>query len=342
MRQLSSYTNIIPIVSKSDLLTQAQIQSRKTSILNAVRNAGLSPFLFGTPLDEALHSDNPTPPFSASSATTSDSENMDASLLMSPDYVQPLAPSELDALIARVFEPDSISWLRHAAAKKYILWRKLSSSTRPATRLPQPAMAVEPSLYTEPVSSPSSSPLISSSSESTSSRALAPPTVTAPSHALARIAADGKQQEERLAHARLAKWASSLQRSLQNERDRFETLARGERAIWLTERLGDCVADGTLVPISVDRAIAHSAGQRPGMTARMASGAGASPVAKRWAALDHRDPLGLLRSSDMYRDRGWIALQLVGGLGLVGGLALWMVKNWHMVTETMASWRQRC
>src|SRR6202000_2471800 len=43
--------------------------------------------------------------------------------LMSPDYVQPLLPSELTVLVNQVFNPDTISWLRHSAAKKFISWR---------------------------------------------------------------------------------------------------------------------------------------------------------------------------------------------------------------------------
>ena len=66
---------------------------------------------------------------------------------------------------------------------------------------------------------------------------------------MARIA-DYTQREETMAQVHLAKWATDLQRSLQNERERYTAIARDDRAFWLTERLSECVDDGSLVPIT--------------------------------------------------------------------------------------------
>ncbi len=57
-------------------------------------------------------------------ATGSDHDTMDASLLMSPDYVQPLIPTDLASLVSLVFSQDGASRLRHSAAKKYTQWRR--------------------------------------------------------------------------------------------------------------------------------------------------------------------------------------------------------------------------
>lgn len=145
MQRLSSLTNVIPVIAKSDTLTAQEVVALKTSILARLQTSSIRPFFFGKPLDDALLAvqglsiihptststepeqypfSTPTYPYAISSTPGPDNETMDASLLMSPDYVQPLLPSELTALVSQVFDPESIAWLRHAAAKKFLLWRK--------------------------------------------------------------------------------------------------------------------------------------------------------------------------------------------------------------------------
>lgn len=158
MQRLSAFTNVIPIIGKSETLTPQELISLKTSILARLQATTIRPFLFGKPLDDALLAvqgldivyplktpttaiysgeskepdqfpfPTPTHPYAVSSALESDNDTMDASLLMSPDYVQPLMPSELSNLIEQVFDPESIAWLRHAAAKKFLAWRRRTES----------------------------------------------------------------------------------------------------------------------------------------------------------------------------------------------------------------------
>lgn len=159
MQRLSAYTNVIPVIAKSETLNAQELVSLKVSILARLQATAVKPFLFGKPIDDALlavqgldivypletprtaiHVDEakepnqfpfptPTHPYAVSSIQGSDANIMDASLLMSPDYVQPLMPSELSNLIDQVFDPESIAWLRHAGAKKFLAWRR-------RTRLP--------------------------------------------------------------------------------------------------------------------------------------------------------------------------------------------------------------
>ena len=154
MQRLSTFTNIIPVIAKSETLTAQELISLKASILARLQVKSIKPFLFGKPLDDALlavqgldivypftnpttavHSDEsneptqfpfptPTHPYAISSAYGLDNDTMDASLLMSPDYTQPLIPSELSNLIEQVFDPESMAWLRHAAAKKFLRWQR--------------------------------------------------------------------------------------------------------------------------------------------------------------------------------------------------------------------------
>lgn len=154
IQRLSAFTNVIPLIGKSETLTTQELISLKTSILARLQVTSTKPFLFGKPLDDALlavqgldivyplttpttaiHTSGlkgqnqfpfptPTHPYAISSAFGSDNNTMDASLLMSPDYVQPLMPSELSSLIEQVFDPESIAWLKHAAAKKFLAWQR--------------------------------------------------------------------------------------------------------------------------------------------------------------------------------------------------------------------------
>jgi hypothetical protein len=154
MQRLSAITNVIPVVAKSETLTAQELISLKASILARLQATSIKPFLFGKPIDDALLAvqgldivyplatpttafcpdepnepnqfpfPTPTHPYAVSSAPGSDNDTMDASLLMSPDYVQPLMPSELSNLVDQVFDPESIAWLRHAAAKKFLTWQR--------------------------------------------------------------------------------------------------------------------------------------------------------------------------------------------------------------------------
>lgn len=268
--------------------------------------------------------------FAVSSANSDDAETMDASLLMSPDYVQPLIPSELTLLVQRLFEHDTISYLRHCTAKKLVQWQKTNRS-KPTPELRSPFSLRSASAfggasdYASPLSSASTSQVLVSYSGDNST------------YTLARIA-DHTQREERLAQMRLAKWATDLQRSLQNERDRYNALARAERAIWLTERLGECVIDGTLVPID----------QTPGVGVespeKVTTGALVRPGAPRYtpyygtAIIDRQDPLGLIRWNEKMKHRGWVAIQIIGSFGVIGGLAVWVVRNWGIAGQGLGDW----
>ncbi|RFU23800.1 hypothetical protein B7463_g12539, partial [Scytalidium lignicola] len=312
LRRLSPLTNVIPLIAQSDTLTPEQITSLKSQIISELERAGIRPFNICqlAALDPQQPSAQTSLPYAISTATTSDHETMDASLLMSPDYIQPLAHSELQPLVAQIFQQDTISWLRHSAAKKFIDWRDNASS------------ASKPQALYRPLTSPSSCGLTS-------------PIGTTTSYALARIT-DHTQREERLAQIRLANWAADLQRSLHNERLRYEELARNERAVWLTERLGECVADGTIVPISQCQTYTpHSHSRRKSGTfsrAMVRHGYGGKSGRTNGGlntALNPHDPLGLLQLNEDMKRRGWIALQVVSSVGIIGGLAIWFSRGWN-------------
>ena len=307
--------NVVPMLNKIDLLTPEEIQSLKSRCQQLPTALPKLPFdtTEQSKLDASVLSHGSANfPYTASCIPGPDKETMDASLLMSPEYIQPLHQSELPLLISELFNPIVISFLRHTAAKKLIQWQ----ATRPGLSIcssspASPALqrADSPGL-TSMVSSgiliPDTSPSLSSLDPSTS-------------YALARVA-DHTQREERFAQIRLSKWAEELQMSLARERERYEKIARGERAVWLVERMGEEFASGQI---------------------------DAKALVKRneWARErvmpSYHDPLGLLNFQETVRTRGWLAFQVVGSIGVVGGLVVWFVRNvnWNVWTEWVESWK---
>ncbi len=287
IRRLTPLTNVIPILTRAELLSEEQIAACKQGIAGQLGGAGLQPFTF-TPIaaQETRESSIPSIPYTASSATVSDHDIMDASLLMSPDYVQPLIPTDLAFLVEKIFSLDGASWLRHSAAKKYLQWRELT-----------PRQPLD--LY----------------------RPLAPPVpaldypLALPQLSLSLARRRGPPQGDGIARVWVADWATELQRGLASERRRYETLARGERAVWLTEKLHECVQDGTLVATGGPRE-ASSRG-RSGIR----SGRYAAPKTQQ-----HQDPLGLLQVAADLKTRGWMAVEVLGSLGMVG-LVLWVSRH---------------
>lgn len=317
IRRLSQFSNVIPLISKADTLSEEEIASLKLSFIDSASEASIKPFLFGGALVDHGGPEGSHAPFAVSSASTSDSETMDASILMSPDYVQPLASSELGSLLEMLFDQDNLAWLRHSAAKKLIQSHHIQPSNTHSAG--------------------------SSLSSSQSSHFTFPPkplsrsnTVNPPGYALARVT-DYTQREEQLAQVRLAKWSTDLQRSLQNERERYEALARDERAVWLTERLGECVVDGTLVPLAETPGFSGFQSLRGNDNVFTFEGREGRCVKYRVANRGHHDPLGLIQWNDELKRRGWILVQVVGSVGVVGGLALWVARVWGL-TQNTSEW----
>ena len=259
-------------------------------------------------------------PYTSTSINGPDLDTMDASLLMSPEYVQPLLPSELGLLIDQLFEADTIAYLKHTSARKLLAWH---ASNPRLTRTPSPsALSLRDSTLASPI------PTLLSNSD-----ILVPPDGsalslnTSNSFALAQVA-DHTQREERLAQIRLSKWASDLQLSLQRERERYERIARDERAVWLIERMGEEVRGGQVVTLD------------PGNAAMLQQ-----EQMEKGRSLDFgithqmHDPLGLLQWRESMRTRGWIALQVMGSFGVVGSLAFLLAKSWGL-TNTLNEWAQ--
>ncbi|KAI1627446.1 hypothetical protein EDD37DRAFT_262100 [Exophiala viscosa] len=314
IRQLSELCNIVPLVAKSDLLSMEEQDHVKQAIdLSFVSLPRLPPSL----ISEVEHKTTASAPYTVTSTNGPDLDTMDASLLMSPEYIQPLLPSELSLLVEHIFDPETVAYLRHTSARKLMAWY---SSHPKLTSISSPSL---PSVHNSTLGSPFPTSL-------SNSGVLIPPGSemslnTSNSWALARVA-DHTQREERLAQVRLSKWASELQLSLQRERERYEKIARVERATWLVEKMGEEIRDGRVLPRDNTQALVRN-GEKSTV------GYGELPSYKI------HDPLGLLRWQNSVRTRGWIALQIMGSFGVLGGLAFWVVKTWGLTTS-INDWAQ--
>ena len=307
IRRLSMLTNIIPVIAKADRHTESEIIDIKSSFIHQVTEAGFQPFAFTSDRNRI------SAPFSVSSIPSNDDSIMDASLLMSPDYVQPLLHSDLNTLVDQIFKHDHVSWLKHSAAKRSIQWLR-SSQSLTLSNFSSGASSIPSFPHDYSVSKTYHSP---STSTISASQALIPHSNGPLSYTGAKIA-DHTQREERLAQIHLANWAGNLQRSLNNERAKYETLARREQGAWLTERL-DEYRNIESSSSSTNTALVPTH-EKAAMNMR---GHTSIPTFTNLA-----DPLGLMRLNETMKTHGWVAIQVIGGVGVLGAVAVWIAKQW--------------
>lgn len=292
MRRLSQLTNVIPILSRVDTMSSQQIESCKNQITGQIQDAGIRTFTFDSRSAPACA---PATPYAVSSAKGSDHETMDASLLMSSHYVEPLMGTELLYVVDKIFSVEGASWLRHASARKYVDWRS-ASPPRPR-HLYKPLNAPGPS---------TSDALVRYAGRSGDLVRIPESTAQEPRFKL--------DEGTRLY---VADWAADLQRSLAAEKDQCLAMPRS--------------CD---VPDLRDRAVISTSGpDRNGhvqqrRAQRSDSGRVKQKPAKR--TVIKQDPLGLLQVSADLKASSWVALELLGSLGLLSGLALWFSRHhWH-------------
>ncbi|KAI9708417.1 MAG: hypothetical protein M1828_002989 [Chrysothrix sp. TS-e1954] len=305
IQELSRYATVIPVIGSADILSEERLSTIQKGVQSRLSPAVSSDSVSSPPSSalEALLRHQKIP--AISSLLSEDDENMDASLLMSSEYIQPLVQSDLQQLVSDIFNPDAAAHLRHLSAKKLVAWRREQNSNtargaqRRSTTLPLPTF------HHAAVSSTSLAP---TTSTTPGTSALTPNT-------LARLN-DHTHQEERLAQVHLARWASGLQRALHNERARFASLQDTERTTWLQDRL-----DERVDPDSKETSLSSSHIIKRDPRRSM-------PSWSRASTLDPRDPLGLLDWNQRILNNSLAIVQVVGGASVVGALMVWIVRAW--------------
>ncbi|OBR13848.1 Heat shock protein [Colletotrichum higginsianum IMI 349063] len=290
IRQLESLTNVLPLVAHADVLTSEQITESKERIAKQLTEAGIRLFTFAPP---ASNRDEPDI-YAISSKLGLDLDVMDASLLMGSEYVQPLVPTDLSRLLESIFSVDGATWLRHAAATKLLSWRL----RHPRTSISSTGLTLHPEGHVD-------RRLLRTQTGSLTPLA----TSLVPRYA---------HHEERFCRIQFTDWAADLQRSLANERVVQERTARAQAATWMGEALRGGLGDEANEAMALTRTRGRRDHQRP-FNRRHSTGS-----TQNWALARHQDPLGLLQLKADFRWQGWNTLEMVGGLGLLGGLA-WLL-----------------
>ncbi|EFY87505.1 hypothetical protein MAC_06482 [Metarhizium acridum CQMa 102] len=120
MRDLQNATNVIPLLARADELSTEERLLAKKRTLRGIDAADLDCFFFTTPEGAQDHPRI----YAISSATQADAETIDASILMSSDYLPPLVATDLDHLVEDLLSVEGSTWLRHSAACKAIKWMR--------------------------------------------------------------------------------------------------------------------------------------------------------------------------------------------------------------------------
>ena len=355
LRQLSLLTNIVPVIARADEKSAADLDVERSCLFAKLAENDIDYFnifrFFETRIGRTANRRLPC----VSSAPARDEENIDASLLMSSGYVQPLEPSDLQAFMEALFDPETAACLRHNAVRKLVHWGRTGMNKLPSLPLNSlhnggssaiPTMnpltfhqsalssismglpgsdSVVPSavLVDMPVSSTDGQHAGSPSSEPSSPSSFNP-AYQPDSYTIARLA-DHTQREERNAQIRLARWATDLQRALRAERARFAELKQVERTAWLQERLEESINVDDDNYGKADRALIR---KRSCSTERL-----------RRTHMSTGDPLGLLEWRAKLSERGIVVAKVVGGAGIVGAVAVWVMRTWgwglDLIPETL-------
>src|SRR5271170_6897500 len=121
MRHLSTLTNILPVIAKSDSLSHTQTLTLKLSLLRDLRANSIPIFTFGKSISELERNVVNGIPW-AVSCLRDDATEMDASLLMRDEIIESYVESDLPCITQMIQEHSS--WLRYAATKKFLDWRR--------------------------------------------------------------------------------------------------------------------------------------------------------------------------------------------------------------------------
>ena len=356
IRQMGQLSNVVPIIARADEFYPKDLISARARLLEQLQGAEVNIcdllHLFADWHERELGQKL----LAVSSALARDNEIIDASVLMSSGYVQPLELSDLHSLTEGLFDGDTAAYLRHHSLRKFVLWRRTQSlntpsaslgSLRNARRTGSLPTVVAP-IYHESAASSISAKSVAGDSTTPSavlvdrrksqpdayamdsfSEELSRPFsskqhFSADAYTAARLL-DHTQREERLAQVRLARWAADLQRAIRNERARFTALKQIERTAWLEERLEECV--------NLD-------GEQKEHEVLIRKSSHATEQLQRIRTRSPGDPLGLLEWHARLSQRGVLVAKLVGGAGVVGAVILFVARTWgwklELIPETYA------
>jgi hypothetical protein len=305
MRHLSTLTNIIPIIAKSDSLSHTQTLQLKLSLLRDLKANNIPIFTFGKSISELERNVVNGIPW-AISCLRDDAGEMDASLLMREDTETLYVESDLPHVVKNISA--NSNWLRFSAIKKFLDWRRHTDHPDPPANAGTSGSVVLSNPATGIVTFPR----------------------VGEGYAMARVG-DHIDREERLARVRLVQWAGDMRRTVRRrmteEREAYERVEGQERVKWLVARLNEAISaepETQLVPITQH-------------TARRRSSAGARGSRSAEVVRTQRgDPLGLVWVKEKWgakvtRGIVWI---VEAGVVVGGGWVVWK----YVVDSGLSGW----
>ncbi|KAL8737465.1 MAG: hypothetical protein Q9181_001653 [Wetmoreana brouardii] len=209
LHRLSERTNVIPLIAQSDTFDIEDIGRLKPLISDELAQLSIKSHAL-------LADDSATPPFAVSSAPSNDQDNMDASLLMSSEYIQPLLPSELGTMIDQLFDNDNIAKLRYLSAKKLV-------QSTPALQLMWTARSASGSFFGP----------ANAASSFTPSQTL---TLDPPYRPFSQQSLSGSMKQEEQAQVRLTKWAKNLKKTSLDGRAESKELEQSDQSSISSEK----------------------------------------------------------------------------------------------------------
>ena len=288
---------MLPVLGKADQRTEHEIAEFKSRFHGYAMQNQDDQFLrqvMGIQNTASRHL--PDQGFAVSAAASND-ETMDASLLMNSEYMQPLVASDIHALVNHVFDAEVAAMLRHMSTKHF-LRRRSELGTRQNSSVPAPVFGVGPS---------NTSTSITQNTPTPTQLLLQRPNafVLSSPYLMARLS-DHTQREERVAQLRLAQWATDLQKTLKDERQRYRHLQLTERKQWLIERWAECAAEEEKLQTGSAGATEQQAALARKPRRRRSKGRGQLDV--QWV------------------ECGKMVLQIIGGCGILGAAAVWIIR----------------
>ena len=318
MRHLSTLTNILPIIAKSDSLSHTQTLTLKLSLLRDLRANSIPIFTFGKSISELERNVVHGIPW-AVSCLRDDTSEMDASLLMRDEIDgEGYVDSELCFITNSIVE--NASWLRFTTTKKFLEWR--------SKRIDNSTMELLPS------NSLSSSNLLSPGLISQSAMSIiSMPSMSPEGYAMAKVG-DHIDREERLARVRLVQWASDMRRTIRKkmkeERDQYLLIEHQERVKWLVTQLNEAIQQQpqhetttSLIPLSTTTELI-----------RRRSSFSSSRKLRRH--MENRDPLGLVWVKERWGPKVSKSIVWIVEAGLVLGSG-WIVWK-YIVDSGLSGW----
>lgn len=129
IQKLSTYTTVIPVITKSDTMQVQQLESISENVLAQFKSPSI-----GSDIGKIR-------PFRISCADP----EIEASVMMQDTYIASLVPSDLDALLATLYHQDHPAKLRHYTAQKFLAWRSKHRQDQSLVHLPDSDMTLLPS-----------------------------------------------------------------------------------------------------------------------------------------------------------------------------------------------------